>query len=154
MIDVDSHDTTQDAGVVQVAITVRADPTETWRQIGDFASAGRFIGLPSVVTSGNGNVGSLRDVGDGVTEKMVAQGERFYVYEQTRGPMAEYGYHGCLAVEGSAEESIIYYTLVYDADALEPSAQRTTHAGLVERFQGAVEAMAREVHNGTEAVPR
>ena len=149
MIDSDAHDTDRDAGVVQAAITVSAGVDETWSRISDFASAGRFIGLSSTVISGDGNVGSVRTVGDAVTEKMVAQGERFYVYVQTRGPMAQYGYHGCLAVEGDADQSMIFYTLVYDADALDPAVRHSTHAGLVERFGGAVKAMAHEVQGNS-----
>jgi hypothetical protein len=147
MIDVDEHDFTQDAGVVRVAVTVPVGVDETWRLIGDFASAGRFIGVTSAVVSGDGGLGSIREVGDAVTEKMVAQGQRFYVYVQTRGPMADYGYHGCLAVEGDATQCIIFYTLTYDADAVDAALRESSHAGLVQRFRHAVETMADDVQS-------
>jgi hypothetical protein len=145
MIDMETHSASRGAGVVEIALTVAAGADETWRQIGNFADAGRFIGLPSEITSGDGGLGSVREVGDAVTEKMVAQGERFYVYVQTRGPMSERGYHGCVAVEGDGNQCIIFYTLVYDVSGIDDSLQADEHARLVHRFRGAVEAMAESV---------
>jgi hypothetical protein len=145
MIDADSRESGQDAGVVRVAVTIPVGADETWRQIGGFAVAGRFTGMPSRVVYGNGGVASIREVGDAVTEKMVAEGDRFYVYVQTCGPMADYGYHGCLAVEGDATQCTINYTLVYDAAALSPVQRESEHASLVQRFRHAVEAMADHV---------
>lgn len=142
MIFSDSHEAARDVGVVRHAITVSAGADETWRVVGGFADAGRFIGLPSTMTFGNGELGSVREVGEEVTEKMVAAGERFYAYVQTRGPMAAYGYHGCVAVEGDADESIIFYSIVYDASALSPAARAEEQSRLDDRFRGAIEAMA------------
>ena len=59
--------------------------------------------------------------------------------------MADYGYHGCLAVEGDAAQCMIRYTLVYDADRLSPTQRESEYAGLVQRFRRAVEAMADDV---------
>jgi hypothetical protein len=136
-------------GVVKVSAQVRVDADRVWQSIGAFETAGEFLDVASTLISGNGLLGSERRVGESVIEKMVAQGRRFYAYVQTAGPMAHTGYHGCVGVdEDNAQGCTIVYTLVYDEQAMEPATRTSERRRLTDRFQSAVESMARRAESG------
>lgn len=133
-------------GIVQATLKVGRGVDETWRCVGGFADSGKFSEVASALESGVGGLGSVRRVDGAVVEKMVALGRHFYVYVQTEGPMADLGYHGCLAVEDDgADHSVLVYTLVYDEHRLEPAVRESERSRLTRRFQDRLRGMSRYV---------
>jgi hypothetical protein len=131
---------------VERSIEVVGAVDQVWNQIGDYGTAGRFLGIDSVMVFGTGQAGSLRQVGDQILELLVARGRFSYTYAQIRGPRASYFYHGHLEVEQLNEQAcVIRYILIYEQASMEANARKTEVARLSERFQRAVETMKEHV---------
>ncbi|MGF6492150.1 hypothetical protein ABIE56_000303 [Luteibacter sp. 621] len=113
-----------------------------WARIGNFADAGRFLGIESRVTEGDGNLGSVREVGDTVVEVMVGQTRTSYTYAQIEGPMATLCYHGCVAVEADGPDACeLTWTLTFDQTLFSNEQRAAEHERLTQRFEGGVSAM-------------
>lgn len=107
--------------------TVGRPADAVWAKVGKFCSV-TGIGIPCVVTSGDGErAGSTRRV-NGFVEAMVANTARSYTYVETTAPSrpAPYNfYHGTLEVRPlTASTSELVRTVLYDASLLADDAAR------------------------------
>ena len=138
-----------------VTIAVTADVSRnadvTWDRIGghNFCAIKQFIETQScVLTSGNGEAGTVRLLNGTIQEFLVSRTAHSYTYAE---PSATNFYHATMAVEAvDATHSRIVYTLLYDQGqmaSLKAAAQERENRRL--RFQNAVEKMKA----AAEAIP-
>jgi len=111
-----------------------------WRKIGDFCALGTFIKMSCVYTSGSGGLGTVRRLGDRITEVMVAQTRHSYTYTQ---PDTKILYHGTVDVEpAGAGHSEIIYSLFYDQSQLAtPQAKAADRARRTKLFTDLLASM-------------
>jgi len=111
-----------------------------WKKIGDFCALGTFIKMSCAYTSGSGGLGTVRRLGDRITEVMVAQTRHSYTYTQ---PDTKILYHGTLDVEpAGAGHSEIIYSLFYDQSQLAtPQAKAADRAQRTKLFTGLLATM-------------
>ena len=131
--------------VVDVALAVEA----CWRRIGSFGDAGRFLDISSRLVAGEGDIGSVRQVGEEVLEAMVGRSDASYTYVQMKGPMAQFLYHGCVMLKATGPTSCsLTYTISYDQAPMAPARREAERTRISDRFQGAAEAMKRAAERG------
>lgn len=108
---------------IPLEITVNRPAAEVWARVGKYCDIGEWLQFPCTITSGNGEVGTIRSVG---REVMVGKTEFSYTYTQPVREGTPYNlYHGTLEVRPlTATTSRIYYTLVYDNSMLADDAAR------------------------------
>ena len=132
--------------VIHCSVLVAESATEVWQEIGGFADAGRFLELSCTLASGDGALGSVRDVGGVILEVMVGASATSYAYVQTRGPMAPFSYHGNVTVDPvGPRTSRLVYTVLYDPASMDAVRRESERVRIRNRFQGAIEAMKRAV---------
>jgi hypothetical protein len=128
--------------IVAHSVDVNRPIDETWCKIGDFADAGRFLNVSSKLVSGNGQIGSVRIVGDSILEVMVGSSRYSYTYAQVHGPMAALWYHGCLELSSLWPRSCrLTYTLIYDQTTLDGARRSSEFERITLRFQSAAQSM-------------
>ena len=118
-----------------------------WERIGgnDWCGIAKFLDVKScTITSGKGELGSLRTIDTGtatVVEIAVARTAHSYTYAQ---PFTPIFYHGTLAVEPvDAGHSRLVYTLIWNQTAVgDAAAQAAARESRHKRFQAAVDKMA------------
>lgn len=121
---------------------VPASVDATWALVGGFFDLHLFLDVACEAVSGDGDIGSVRQIGTGILEVMVGAGAFSYTYAQTHGPMSAHAYHGCVTCEASgADACVIVYTLVYDQSGIDPSLRISEQERLSKRFAMAVDAM-------------
>ena len=132
--------------VVSLQAEVARPVADVWPMIGGFFDLSKWLDVECRRLSGDGDVGSLRLVGNAIIEPLVARSATSYSYAQIRGPMAQYYYHGTVSCSsaGSAA-STIDYTLLFDASSMTIDVRAREEARLSKRFGGALDAMVREV---------
>jgi hypothetical protein len=131
---------------VTVACTVRIDrpSNKAWAEIGTFGTAGRFLNVPCEQVSGDGAIGSVREIGGAILEVMTGRSSTSYSYAQIKGPMARFAYHGCLSLEADGHNACtLVYTIVYDQSSMDEPQRTSEKQRLHDRFQGAADAMKR-----------
>jgi hypothetical protein len=124
--------------ILKTAVDRAAD--KVWKKIGDFCALGSFIKMNCVYTSGSGGLGTVRRLGDRITEVMVAQTSHSYTYTQ---PDTKILYHGTVDVEpaGTGHSEIIY-SLFYDQSQLTtPQARSDDRARRTKLFTGLLATM-------------
>lgn len=129
--------------VIRKEILVDRPADAVWQRVGDYCAIGAWMKLKCEIVSGAGDVGTVRRLNDITVEPMIARTPYSYTYGQTAGGMADFAYHGTLAVEpAGAKQSRIVYTLIYDA-ALMPSdeVRKAQFERIGPRFQSAIETM-------------
>ena len=121
---------------------VNATPEKTWSKIGDFCAIKDWLGTTCSLSTGSGEVGTVRLLNNGaVTEMMVAKTPFSYTYMQPLNPANLY--HGTLAVEpdGSGKSKIIY-TFIYDQEPLgDDAAKAASRKQRTDRFTAALAKM-------------
>lgn len=144
--------TAADAQTAQPAkwatLTMTADiskPAGTaWERIGgnDWCGIAKYLDVKScTITSGHGEVGSLRLINGSIVEIAVARTAHSYTYAQ---PFTPIFYHGTMAVEPvDAHHSKLVYTLIWNQTAVgDAKAQAAALESRHQRFQAAVDKMA------------
>ena len=93
------------------------------------------------ITSGHGEVGSLRLINGSIVEIAVSRTAHSYTYAQ---PFTPIFYHGTMAVERvDATHSRLVYTLIWNQTAVgDAKAQADARESRHKRFQAAVDKMA------------
>ena len=105
---------------IPMSIEVNKSAKDVWAKVGGWCDISNWItptgGVPCVVTSGTGEVGSVRVIAGRVTEVMTAKSEFGYGYTQPNVEGKWYNlYHGFMEVRPvTATTSKIYYTLMQD----------------------------------------
>ena len=136
---------------IEMAIDVDAPAETLWERVGGWCAIGDWANLPCEVTSGDGDMGSVRVLTAGpntITEILVAQTPLSYGYTQ---PVIEgqfYNlYHGFMeARPASTSSSQLLYTLVYDVSNLDDQAAKDAdmdrRRGMFEGFLENMKAIA------------
>ena len=105
-----------DYTTVKVETTVDRPIEAVWPKVGGFCQIGDWLKrLPCVLTSGTGDLGSVRKLNGTIVEVMVAQTRYSYTYAQ---PDNKILYHGTLAAEPAdgGKKTRLIYSLVYDQE--------------------------------------
>lgn len=130
---------------IEMEIDVAKPADEVWAMVGGYCDISEWLGIDCVLTSGDGDMGSVRALAGGrIIEIMVAQTELSYGYTQPAVEGTFYNlYHGFMEARPvSATSSKLHYTLVLDVSNLEDQAAKD--ADVTRRrtmFEGALGAM-------------
>jgi hypothetical protein len=129
--------------VITKQVNVNRSAGDVWKRIGDYCAIAEWLKVTCELTSGAGDIGSVRRLNGTTVELMVGKSDHSYTYWQTVGNMAPTSYHGTLSVEVvDASTSRLTYVLLYDQSALASDALRASeHERLSTRFQGALDTM-------------
>ncbi|MBT3531039.1 MAG: SRPBCC family protein [Gammaproteobacteria bacterium] len=130
---------------IEMEIDVAKPADEVWAKVGGYCDISEWLGLDCALTSGDGDIGSVRDLlGGRIIEIMVAQTELSYGYTQPAVEGSFYNlYHGFMEARPvSANSSKLIYTLMLDVSNLEnQQAKDDDVARRRAMFEGALGAM-------------
>jgi hypothetical protein len=134
---------------IPMEITVDKPAKEVWAKVGaDFCGISKWISptgnVPCEITSGKGEVGTVRKIAGRVIEVMTAKSELGYGYTQPAVEGKWYNlYHGFLEVRPiNAKSSKLVYTLLVDeADKPDQAAKDKDVAQRRKQFEGALANM-------------
>ena len=130
---------------VRMEIDVARPAKEVWAKVGGYCDITAWLGLECKITSGNGGIGTVRDLANGrVLEILVAQTELSYGYTQPVKEGSFYNlYHGFMEARPvTATTSKIIYTLLLDvSDKADKAAKDADLAARRTRFEGALKKM-------------
>jgi hypothetical protein len=130
---------------VRMEIDVARPARDVWAKVGGYCDITAWLGLECKITSGNGGIGTVRDLANGrVLEILVAQTELSYGYTQPVKEGSFYNlYHGFMEARPvTASTSKIIYTLLLDvSDKADKAAKDADLAARRTRFEGALKKM-------------
>jgi hypothetical protein len=130
---------------VRMEIDVARPAKDVWAKVGGYCDITAWLGLECKITSGNGGIGTVRDLANGrVLEILVAQTELSYGYTQPVKEGSFYNlYHGFMEARPvTAQTSKIIYTLLLDvSDKADKAAKDADLAARRTRFEGALKKM-------------
>jgi hypothetical protein len=111
-----------------------------WSRVGGYCQIEAWFGTKCVYTTGNGEIGTNRQLNSTTNELMVAKTPLSYAYAQPTSPIF---YHGNLSVEVmDSGHSKIVYDLLYDAAPLAtPEAKAADVAKRKARFEAGIDKM-------------
>ena len=134
---------------IHLHIDVDKSADEVWKKVGGFCQIQDWLKLPCEITSGSGDLGTVRSltiprVGSKVEEVMVAKTDHSYTYTQ---PTTTILYHGTLAVVPAGKhKSRINYDLVWDQAPLPNEEAKTKDRDQRSKtFTAALESMKKLV---------
>ncbi|NBS27014.1 MAG: SRPBCC family protein [Gammaproteobacteria bacterium] len=138
---------------IEMEIDINESAADVWEVVGEYCDIEEWGGLPCEVTSGNGGMGTVRELAFGprsIIEILVAQTELSYGYTQPVTEGQYYNlYHGFMEARPvTADTSRMVYTLVYDVSNLEN--QEAKDADMARR-RGAFEGMLQNMKEIAEA---
>lgn len=124
--------------VIDKQTTINAPAQTAWAAIGDYCSIGTWFGMKCEITSGEGDVGTVRVLNDEIVEVVVGATALSHTYVQTRGSMDTTGYHGTvsLAPNSDSKTSTLRWVGIYDQSALPDDEARAAASA---RLNGAYE---------------
>ena len=137
----------QEYVTIEMEIDIDKSAADVWKAVGDYCDIAEWGGLACEITSGEGGMGTVRELALGPTtiiEILVAQTALSYGYTQPVQEGQFYNlYHGFMEARPvSADTSTMLYTLVYDVSNLE--SQEAKDADVSRRrsiFQGMLSNM-------------
>jgi len=140
-----------------VSVTVETDVNRpaaaVWNRIGKYTALAEWFQMTCTMLSGKeGEVGSVRLIGNDIIEVMVAKTELSYTYTQPVRQGLPYNlYHGTLEARPvTATTSKLIYTLVFDNSMLTDDKVRAADiASRRERFTNALKNMKILAEGGT-----
>jgi hypothetical protein len=110
-----------------------------WSRVGGYCQIEAWFGTKCVYTTGNGDIGTNRQLNGTTNELMVAKTPLSYAYAQPTSPIF---YHGNLSVEVvDSGHSKIVYDLLYDAAGMTPDAKAADMAKRKQRFEAGIDKM-------------
>lgn len=140
---------------IPMEITVNKPAAEVWAKIGGYCDISKWISpagnVPCEVTSGKGEVGSVRKIANRVIEVMTAKSEFGYGYTQPAVEGKWYNlYHGFLEARPiDAKSSKLIYTLMLDvADGKDQAAKDTNVGNRRKQFEAALANMKKLAEGG------
>ena len=109
---------------VEMEIDINKSAVEVWAAVGDYCAIAEWGGLACEITSGEGDMGTVRVLTAGprkIIEILVAQTDLSYGYTQPTTEGQFYNlYHGFMEAKSvTANTSKMLYTLVFDASNME-----------------------------------
>jgi hypothetical protein len=137
---------TPDYTAIHMETSVDKSAKDTWAKIGAFCDLGTWMKIDCKVTSGTGDVGSVRAIAGGrVIEVMTAKSEFGYGYTQPAVMGKWYNlYHGYLeAVQDpkNKNKSTLKYTLLVDEGDKDAAGKEKDVANRRRQFEGALANM-------------
>ena len=102
---------------VDLEIDINKSAEQVWAKVGEFCDIADWMGLPCELTSGTGEIGSVRSLLNGrITEVLVGKTELSYGYTMPSVEGQFYNlYHGFMEAKPvTANTSKMLYTLVWD----------------------------------------
>lgn len=140
---------------IPMEITVNKPAKDVWAKIGGWCDISNWISptgnVPCEVTSGNGDIGSVRVIAKRVTEVLTAKTELSYGYTQPAVEGKFYNlYHGFLEARPvDAKSSKLIYTLMLDvSDKADQAAKDADVAGRRKQFEAALANMKKIAEAG------
>ncbi len=136
---------------IEMEIDINKSAGEVWAAVGGYCDIAEWGGLDCAITSGNGGMGTVRDLlGGRIVEILVAQTELSYGYTQPVQEGQFYNlYHGFMEARPvSSNSSKMLYTLIYDVSNLE--SQEAKDADMARR-RGMFEGMLRNMKDIAES---
>jgi hypothetical protein len=136
---------------IEMEIDINKSAEDVWAAVGDYCDIAEWGGLDCEITSGNGEMGTVRVLlGGRIVEILVAQTDLSYGYTQPVQEGQFYNlYHGFMEARPvSRNTSKMIYTLVYDVSSLEN--QEAKDADMARR-RGQFEGMLVNMKNIAEA---
>jgi Polyketide cyclase / dehydrase and lipid transport len=134
-----------DYALIRLEIAISRPAQEVWSKVGGYCQIDKWLPLDCRLTSGDGNIGSIRVLAGGrVTEIMIAQTALSYGYTQPVQQGQFYNmYHGFMeAVPVDAGNSRILYTLFLDvSDKADKAAKDADLARRRTTFENALKKM-------------
>lgn len=106
---------------IEMEIDINKSAEEVWAKVGSYCDISDWLGLDCEITSGSGEMGTVRALLDGrITEIMVAKSPLSYGYTQPAVEGQFYNlYHGFMEARPVTDStSKMFYTLVYDVSNL------------------------------------
>jgi hypothetical protein len=93
-----------------------------WKKIGGFCDVSKWQKLSCIYLSGSGDLGTVRQLGDRITEVMIGKTSHSYTFMQQRSSIQ---FHGTVDVQAEGpDRSKIIYSLVYDQSTLRSDESR------------------------------
>lgn len=114
---------------IDMEIDINKSAADVWAAVGDYCDIAEWGGLACVITSGDGGMGTVRELTAGprkIIEILVARTELSYGYTQPVQEGQFYNlYHGFMEARPvTANTSKMLYTLVYDVSNLDGQAAK------------------------------
>lgn len=132
---------------IRMEIDIAKPAEEVWKKVGDYCAIQEWLKLECKITSGDGGVGTVRDLAGGrVKEILIAKTDLSYGYTQPAKEGQFYNlYHGFMEAKPvSKKASKMIYTLVYDVSNLADAAAKDADATRRRTsFEGALKEMKR-----------
>jgi hypothetical protein len=101
---------------ISMETTVDSPADVTWKKVSGYCDIGAWFKTTCELTSGTGDVGTVRRIAGRIDELLVAKTAWSYTYSQPKSPI---DYHGTVEVRPDGpKKSKILYTLIYDAEPL------------------------------------
>jgi hypothetical protein len=125
---------------IPMETTVDRPADVTWKKVSGYCDIGAWFKTTCELTSGTGDVGTVRRIAGRIDEVLVAKTAWSYTYSQPKSPI---DYHGTVEVrpEG-AKKSKILYTLIYDAEPLKtPEAKAADRERRTKQFTAMLATM-------------
>jgi hypothetical protein len=137
---------------IDMEIDINKSASDVWAVVGDYCDIAEWGGLACVITSGNGGMGTVRELTAGprkIIEILVAQTDLSYGYTQPVQEGQFYNlYHGFMEAKPvTANTSKMLYTLVYDVSNMENQAAKDAD---VARRRGMFEGMLKNMKDIAE----
>jgi hypothetical protein len=126
--------------VIPLEASVDRPADVTWKKVSAYCDIGAWFKTTCELTSGTGDVGTVRRIAGRIDEVIVAKTSMSYTYAQPKSPI---DYHGTVEVRpDGAKKSKILYTLIYDAEPLKtPEAKAADKERRTKQFTALVATM-------------
>lgn len=133
-----------DFTTIVVSTNVAGPAAEVWKEVGGFCDVGAWLKLKCAYISGNGGLGTVRQLAGRIDEVMVAQTPRSYTITQ---PANKDLFHATLGVEPAGPHaSKITYSVVYDQSNLAPGETKEKYREQhIKMYAGALAQMKKRV---------
>lgn len=129
----------QEYATIDMEIDIDAPAAKVWETVGGYCDIGEWADLPCEITSGNGEIGTVRSLlGGVVTEVLVGKTELSYGYTIPPSGDDFYNlYHGFMEARPvTSSTSKMVYTLVLDVSNLEGEEKENAVNGRRTQFEG------------------
>lgn len=130
---------------VDLEIDINKSAEEVWAKVGAFCDISDWMGLPCELTSGSGEIGSVRSLLNGrITEVLIGKTELSYGYTMPAVDGQFYNlYHGFMEAKPvTASTSKMLYTLVWDvSNHPDQAAKNADIEGRTATFSGALQSI-------------
>jgi hypothetical protein len=130
---------------VDLEIDINKSAEQVWAKVGEFCDIADWMGLPCELTSGTGEIGSVRSLLNGrITEVLVGKTELSYGYTMPSVEGQFYNlYHGFMEAKPvTANTSKMLYTLVWDvSNHADQAAKNADIEGRTTTFSNALQSI-------------